>query len=78
MAYMTDEEAERLDEFFTKNTITTVPDSLGPISRFKQSLPPGEVLSITCVIEDNEDELDGVFDDTKHFEEHEMATAATA
>jgi hypothetical protein len=78
MAYMTDAEAERLDEYYTKNTIMPVPGSLGPIAKLKQSLRPGEVLSFKCVIEDDEDELDNIFTGAAEIEERDLATAANA
>ena len=78
MAYMTDAEAERLDEFFTKNTILPLPDSIGTVTRLKQSLRPGEPLFTKCIILNDEDDLEDVFDDAAEIDECELATAANA
>jgi hypothetical protein len=78
MAYMTDAEAERLDEYYTKNTIMPVRGKPGTVTRLKNSLRPGEVLSFKCVIEKDEDRRDEFFDSTKDVEPRELAAAATA
>jgi hypothetical protein len=76
MARMTNAEAERLDEYYTKNTINTVPGSLGTVAKMAKNLRPGEVLSFKCVIDD--EELDEIFDGTAEIEDQELATAANA
>ena len=78
MAYMTDAEAERLDEYYTKNTIIPVGGKVGALDRLRQKLRPGEVLSFKCIIETDEDEFDGVFDGTAEIDERDLATAANA
>jgi hypothetical protein len=75
---MTDAEAERLDEYYTKNTIIPVPGKLGGIAKLKASLRPGEPLFTECIIETDEDHLDEIFDDTEAVEDRELATAANA
>jgi hypothetical protein len=78
MAYMTDAEAEGLDEFFTKNTIMPVPGKLGGIAKLKQSMRPGEPLFTECIIEKDEDNSDLIFDGSKDVESFELATAVSA
>ena len=69
MAYMTDAEAERLDEYYTKNTIVPVGGKIGVIDRLKQNLRPDEPLFTKCIILNDEDELDNVFDGAAEIEE---------
>jgi hypothetical protein len=78
MAYMTDAEAERLDEYYTKNTIIPIGGKEGVLDRLRKSLRPGEVMFSECIIEEDENELDAIFDGAKEIGECELATAANA
>jgi hypothetical protein len=78
MEYMTDAEAERLDEYYTKNTIIPEGGKIGGLDRLKESLRPGEKLSFKCIIESDEDNLADVFDDTTNVETRELAAVANA